>query len=282
LERVLVVVPHCSCHVPYDIAAAMLGKEHLTSVDRRDLEKRHLLQSDPYTDHIFHLPGAAHLYATVSRFVVDLNRAPQDLSANGVVKSNDFDGNPLYPAAAEPDRTEREHRIRRYWAPFHRQLEQQLATASVDLLVDAHSMTPTGPVIGPDHGRPRPAFTLGNLGSEGGECLLNPGWVTISPAIARELAARLDAYAADLLEDWPADLRRVTLNTPFAGGGTLRTYCDPQREHRVAGFAIEINRSLYLDSAGEPKWREIERLNRVMRALVDDALRAVEAARSGG
>lgn len=279
LERVLVVVPHCSGHVPYDVAVAMLGKERVTAQDRRDLERRHFLESDPYTDQLFHLAGATHMYATVSRFVVDLNRAADDTTANGVVKNTDFAGNQLYPPGARPDRTEQRRRLSRYWTPFHRQIDQQLGTGSFDLLVDAHSMQPTGPLLGPDQGRPRPAFNLGTLGADDGECVPGRGWVSLSAAMARELAARLDAYASDLLERWPADARRVTLNEPFSGGDTLRTYCDPGRDDPVPGIAIEINRALYLDARGRPKWPEIERPNQVMRALVADAVKAVRTAR---
>lgn len=272
---VLVVVPHCSGHVPYDVATAMMGTQHVRSSDRQRLEAHHFFEADPYTDHLFHLPGATHINATVSRFVVDLNRMPSDTSTNGVVKEVDFDGQPLYPSDTTLDRAEQELRIRRYWAPFHAQIEELLSTGSIDLLVDAHSMKPHGPLVGPDHGRPRPAFTIGNLGDQHGQVPPRRGWVAIAPDVAAELARKLEAYAADLLEQWPAGVPRVTLNVPFAGGGTLQTYCNPQRQHAAPGLAIEINRALYLDSEGRPMWPEIDRLNDVMRSLVADALQLV-------
>lgn len=274
-NRALVVIPHCSGHVPYDVATVLLGRERLSTADRQHLEERHFLEADPYTDHLFHLPGAVHLCATVSRFVVDLNRGPLDSSINGVVKQVDFDGKALYPTGTQLRRAEQELRIRHFWTPYHAQIEQFLSAGAIDLVIDAHSMKPQGPLFGPDRGQLRPAFTLANLGDQHGRATSSRGWVSVSPDIAKGLANKLEDYASDLLKDWPARVPRVTLNTPFSGGGTLQTYCAPTRENAVPGLAIEINRALYLDSEGQAKWPEIDHINDVLRTLVADAVQMV-------
>ena len=103
MSALLVITPHSSGQVPQDVLAAMLGERRDDLAARESLLRRIWLQGDPYTDVIFDVPGAHAVHATVSRFVVDLNRTRDDDSPNGVVKATDFDTAPLYPPGRAPD-----------------------------------------------------------------------------------------------------------------------------------------------------------------------------------
>src|SRR5690606_7084489 len=114
MDRLLVITPHCSGQVPQDVLAQMLGDARDDLEARERLLRRVWLQGDPYTDVMFDVPGAVAVHATVSRFVVDVNRARDDAGPNGVVKATDIDAAPLYPPDREPDPTEVEETLRRY------------------------------------------------------------------------------------------------------------------------------------------------------------------------
>lgn len=157
---VLIVTPHSSGHVPFDVLAEMLGEEAFSSEVRAQRLEELFLEGDPYTDAIFHAPGATSLHAPVSRFVVDLNRDRDTVGENGVIKRTDFERRPLYPPGFELDAVAHEERLRRYWDSFHAEIERCLKTHPIRLIINGHSMQPYGPQIGPDAGQPRPALTL--------------------------------------------------------------------------------------------------------------------------
>lgn len=90
------------------------------------------------------------LVATYSRYVVDLNRPPDDASlypgqsTTGLCPVDDFAGKPLYLAGAAPEPPEIRARIDAYWRPYHAALESELARLKAlhghAVLWDAHSI----------------------------------------------------------------------------------------------------------------------------------------------
>jgi N-formylglutamate amidohydrolase len=252
MRDLLVTVPHHSGAVPLEILAEMLGEAVRDPAARAERRERLRREGDPYTDELFLLPGARFVSATVSRFVVDLNRHPSDAGPNGVVKTRDFGGLRLYPSGGEPDAERVAARIRRYYAPFHAQVEHELRTRRPLALIDAHSMTPTGPDLGPDHGGTRPAASLITGGGPDGEPLDGP--VSLAPAIARALAAALErALAARLPLGSDGTPSGVRINDPFAVGEIQRRYGAPDHPRRVPAVGIEINRALFEDEAGSAR-----------------------------
>ncbi len=94
--------------------------------------------------------GASMIVANYSRYVIDLNRPPDDEAlypgklASGLVPKETFDGESLYTDAGEPDASEVQRRLDRYWVPYHDRIESELAairaTYGYALLWDAHSI----------------------------------------------------------------------------------------------------------------------------------------------
>ena len=177
---VLVSTPHASGFVPFHLLAEMLGEEVF---DREARERRleYLFdEGDPYTDAIFYAPGARHLSALTSRFVVDLNR-PRDYGGpNGVIKLTDFQAQPLYPPDYALSPQAAEERLSRYWDPYHAAVDAALARNDISFFIDGHAMSPVGPAIGPDTGKLRPALTLVTGGDARGEPL-GSGYTTVAP-----------------------------------------------------------------------------------------------------
>ena len=272
MKDLLVSVPHHSGVVPFEVLVAMLG-DAAFDPDAADARRAAMVrEGDPYTDQLFALPGARFVTATVSRFVVDLNRDRDDRSANGVVKRTDFAERPLYPPGGEPSDADVEARLRRFYDPYHAALDAEIARARPRLVVDAHAMTGAGPALGPDAGAPRPAAALITGGDRDGEPTDAP--VSLPPGIARALAAALEAaLAARLPLGVDGTPSGVTINDPFVRGGIQhRLGADPAGP-RVPTVGIEINRLLFETDDGAPRPDCIA----AIRAAVGEALEAVRS-----
>ncbi len=92
--------------------------------------------------------GAGLLVAAYSRYVVDLNRPPDDSplypqATPGLVPLRTFSGEPVYRGPC-PDATEIAARVESHWRPFHVALEKELARLREEhgfaVLFDAHSI----------------------------------------------------------------------------------------------------------------------------------------------
>lgn len=94
--------------------------------------------------------GASVLVPTVSRYVIDLNRPPDDApmypgaSNTELCPTRFFTGDPLYREGAAPDAAARARRRDRWWQPYHDALRGELARLKAlhgfALLWDAHSI----------------------------------------------------------------------------------------------------------------------------------------------
>lgn len=250
LERgegpVLVSVPHASTYVPDAILA------------RFSAAAACLPDTDWYVDRLYDFVpdlGAGMLVATHSRFVVDLNRPPDDSAlytrrTTGLVPLETFDGKPVYRRGEEPDRAETALRVEKYWHPYHEALAAELGRIREihghALVLDAHSIRSRLPQL--FDGR-LPDF---NLGSYGG-CSAAPGLVS--------------AALTELESD-----RRWTciLDGRFRGGFITRHYGRPDRA--MHALQLEMAQRAYMQEwpprAGPHSMRPVrEMLKRLIRAL---------------
>ncbi len=174
--------------------------------------------------------GASLLIARYSRYVVDLNRPPDDASlyegqvATGLCPQFTFAGDPLYRDGQPITAAETEDRIGRYWRPYHERLalalENLRARHGYALLWDAHSIPSRVPRLFDGE---LPVLNLGNF--NGRSC---------SPHIARELnrVATASPYAS-------------VLNGRFKGGYITRHYGDPA--NGVQAVQLELAQRAYMD-----------------------------------
>jgi N-formylglutamate deformylase len=143
---------------------------------------------------------AAHVAADVARAIVDPNRAPDDFSRDGVVKTHTCWEDPVYREALAPET--RQALVERYWRPYHAELTRR-APADVILGVDCHTMAATAPPVGPDAGAERPAI-----------CLSDDGGSTCPPELFERVAGALEqAFGVP-----------VSRNAPFRGGYIARAH----------------------------------------------------------
>src|SRR5690606_26959016 len=114
-----VSIPHRGTFVPDAIAARMTpAARALPDTDW------HLERLYDFLDEI----GASVLEATHSRYVVDLNRPPDDESlypgrvTTGLVPVETFAGEPIWRDGERPDASEIDARREQYWKPYHERL----------------------------------------------------------------------------------------------------------------------------------------------------------------
>lgn len=137
----LVSMPHLGTEIPAELrgryAERALGVE----------------DTDWHLDRLYDwLPamGASVIQPRWSRYVIDLNRPPDDrpmypgASNTELCPTRFFTGDPLYVPGREPDQPERARRLQAYWRPYHDALRTELdrirAQHGFVLLWDAHSI----------------------------------------------------------------------------------------------------------------------------------------------
>jgi len=206
--------------------------------------------------------GASVLVATHSRYVVDLNRPPDNANlypgqdTTGVVPLDSFHREPLYLPGFPPSEEEAAERIRMYWRPYHDRLTRALADMKAKhgyaLLWDAHSILSV-----------LPRFFQGklpdlNLGTADGK--------SCAPDIGEALRKSVEGYSA-------------VLNGRFKGGYITRRYGRPAQ--RIHALQLEMCCRTYMEEA--PPWRfddaRANGVRPVLQACVQSALAAAAKVR---
>lgn len=224
----LVSMPHTGIFVPEWLAPRLTrAAKALPDTDW------HL---EPLYDFLDEL-GASVLVATHSRYVVDLNRPPDNANlypgqdTTGVVPLDTFHREPLYIPGFEPSAAEIAERITSYWNPYHAKLVETLASLKSEygyaLLWDAHSILSVLPRF--FAGR----LTDFNLGTADGK--------SCAPGIVEKLARIPKGYS-------------VVLNGRFKGGYITRAYGDPSRN--IHAVQLELSEAIYTEEQPPFRFRE--------------------------
>ena len=176
------------------------------------------------------MSGATIIAAKYSRYLIDLNRSPEDEAlyegrvSTGLCPLKTFAGDAIYRQGRAVTAKGRARRIEKYWKPYHDELAASLAHIREQfgyaLLWDAHSIRGTVPLLFegelPDL----------NIGTNGG--LSCPG--PVQDAVAG-VAAR-SSYSS-------------VVNGRFTGGYITRHYGDP--EQRVFAIQLELAQRTYMN-----------------------------------
>jgi len=181
--------------------------------------------------------GASLIVPRYSRYVIDLNRPPDDQplypgasGGTGLVPTRFFTDDPLYVDGAEPDAIEIAARREAYWLPYHEALVAELARLRAEhghaLLFDGHSIRSELPWL--FEGR-LPALNLGT--ADGASC---------APAITNRLAALLAGQQ---------QFSQV-VNGRFKGGYITRHYGRPGEG--VHAVQLEMCQRCYMNEAADP------------------------------
>ena len=231
----LVSMPHTGTHIP-ETLAKRLTPVALTLPDT----DWHLERLYDFLDEL----GASVLVATHSRYVVDLNRPPDNANlypgqdTTPLVPVDTFHREPLYRPGEEPGEAEIAERVATYWKRYHAKLAEELGHLrerhSYALLWDAHSIFSVVP-----------RFFQGTLQE------LNLGTAddrSCGAGIGEALIKKVSGYSA-------------VLNGRFKGGYITRTYGEPAK--RVHAVQLELSEATYMEES--PPFRFTEELARRLR-----------------
>ena len=220
----LISMPHVGTHIPPALAARMTDAAQPVPDTDWHLERLHDFAA---------ALGASILIATHSRYVIDLNRPPDDADlypgrdTTGLCPVSTFDREPIYREGQAPREDEIAARRDAVWQPYHRQLQAELerikAQLGVAALWDAHSIRSVLPRF--FDGR-LPDLNLGT--ADGASC---------DPALAAGLL-RIAEGASGYTS---------VLNGRFKGGYITRRYGDPA--HGVHAVQLEMTQATYMQES---------------------------------
>ena len=217
-------MPHVGTNLPKHIACNMTFQALIMA----DVDWHLTLLYD-----FAHTNGVSVLSANYMRYVIDLNRSPEDSSlypgqdTTGLCPIDTFNKQPIYKEGKEPDQTEIQRRIEEFWRPYHHKLESELkriyAIHGIALLWDAHSIA--------SH---VPRFFDGKLPD------LNFGTADLQSCDA----SLQEAIAYNLQKSANAKKYSHVFNGRFKGGYITRHYGVPTLN--IHAIQLEISQCIYM------------------------------------
>jgi N-formylglutamate deformylase len=247
-SALFVSLPHDGTLLPDDIAARMTPSA------------RRVPDTDWHVSRLYALArelGASVIVPRYSRYVVDLNRPPDDTSlypgqnTTGLCPIVQFSGAPVYFEGQEPAHDEVLARVERFWRPYHRALAEEIARIKAvhgrAVLWEGHSIRSVVPWL--FDGR-LPDFNLGTANS-----------ASCSADLQRKLIAVLEAQ-----RDYS-----IFVNGRFKGGHITRNYGKP--DAGVDAIQLELAQLNYMheDSFAYDEEKAAQ-LQKVIRALLEACL----------
>ena len=248
-------------------APLLVSMPHIGTEIPQELRDRYVPRALEVEDTDWHLArlygwlpeiGASILQPRISRYVIDLNRPPDDApmypgaSNTELCPTRFFTGDPLYREGCAPDAAERQPRRETYWQPYHDALHAELerikARHGFALLWDAHSIRSRIPWL-----------------FEGELPALNVGTASDLSADAKVAKAVMNAAARR------PEISHV-LNGRFKGGYITRHYGRPAAD--VHAVQLEMCQNLYMPE--QPPWGyDEERARRIQPVLREMVLAAM-------
>lgn len=220
---IIVSVPHTGTYIPETLLGRLTPKA------------KQLPDTDWHLDRLYafaHLMGIHLLTATHSRYVVDLNRAPDGQSlypgtfTTSLCPTTLFDGTSIYEQGMEIDDKEIPNRIQTYWKPYHDKLQSvidELKRHNNRVIVfDAHSIRSQVPQLF------NGILPQLNLGTADGL------------SASQELTAKLVSYCNNTAYS-------SVLNGRFKGGYITRHYGNPAQG--IDAIQLEMTQMNYMSES---------------------------------
>ena len=248
-------IPHCGTNFPLEI------KNNFTS---------DLIESPDDTDWFLEIlydfaqeMGITIIKAVYSRWVIDLNRTPENQSLyndgriiTALCPTTTFFGEKLYKnVALHPNKEEVEIRLKKYYWPYHNKIDELLQSCKAEfgevLFWDAHSIRRNVETIQKDD---FPDLILGN------DDLKTAGSTFIDLA--------LQTLGSDSFE--------LKHNTPFKGGYITRSKGNPKE--KIHALQLEMCKDLYMsnnETSYDPK--KAEHIKKLLKSTFEQLISQLNA-----
>ena len=222
---ILLSIPHCGVLFPEEISNEY-NQKHISCPDDTDWDLNRLYD---FAAEI----GITTIEAIYSRWVIDLNRTPQNESLyndgriiTSLCPKTDFIGNSIYKSLdKEPSEAEIQRRLEVYYLPYHQKIDALLKELKKDfekvIFWDAHSIRRNVSTIQKED---FPDLILGN----------NDGQTAESSIIEIALQSLTKSHL------------NVQNNHPFKGGYLTRSKGNPSSN--IHALQLEMSKDLYMSN----------------------------------
>lgn len=249
----LISIPHNSAFIPPELASRM----HTYAQSSPD--------TDWFLDRLYNFAltlGASVLTPTCSRYVIDLNRPPNNASlypgqnTTELCPTTCFDLREIYLPGEAPRPAEIQARIESWWQPYHQALQAEQGRLHKKhpkvLIFEAHSIASQVPRF---FEGVLPVFNLGTDNGRSCELELTQIFVKIAQASGRS---------------W-------VLNGRFKGGYITRAY--PQLDQGLYTLQLELSQAAYLNET-DKSWQteKARQIQPILEAMLSQALLWLEQA----
>lgn len=223
-EALLISLPHDGEAIPPELAARLTPSARGAPDTDWHVSRLYAFARDL---------GASMLVPKHSRYVIDLNRPPDDVSlypgqnTTGLCPTVQFSGEPVYLHGQEPSADEVAERLQQYWQPYHAALAAEIERIHAEhgrcVVWEGHSIRSIVPFL--FDGR-LPDFNLGTVSG-----------VSCRPSLRAQLVGVLEAQA-----DYS-----FVVDGRFKGGYITRHYGKP--EQGIDTIQLELAQINYMDEA---------------------------------
>jgi N-formylglutamate deformylase len=208
----------------------------------QSLPEVHLMRDvDRYVDKLYEPAmkrlGIPHIIADCHRYVIDLNRKPEEYDAMSVIGAKLPPGSfpkGLHwclttfgePLILEPMSSDaHKHLVKNYYLPFHESIPQLASTFGQRNIyhLDAHSMPSKGTAAHNDPGEVRAEIVVSDF--HGTSCRKE--------------------FVDIVIEAYKKQGFTVAYNWPYFGGGITQMYGKPKNKHHT--LQVELNRKTYMN-----------------------------------
>jgi N-formylglutamate deformylase len=217
---ILVSMPHNGIQIPNEMAEKMTP----SALKIED--------TDWYMDKVYAFAsemGCSVINPVYSRYVIDLNRPKNDMSlypgadVTELCPTTQFNREDVYLQGMQPEQSEIDSRVRKYWQPYHQKLSEALKLMKQQfgyaLLFEAHSIKSIVPRFFEGQ---LPDFNFGNYNLQ---------------SSSNELT--------QVIESWQPNGYSKVVNGRFKGGYITRQYGEP--ENKIDSLQLELSQATYMN-----------------------------------
>lgn len=253
-SALVISMPHVGTYLPSWLLA------------RLSIEAKQLMDTDWHLELLYDFLenlDATVLVATHSRYVIDLNRPPNNLSlypgqnTTSLCPTDSFDLKPLYLAGCEPSSAEIATRVMNYWQPYHSALANELVRLKQShgkvMLWDAHSIFSKVP-----------RFFSGELAQ-----------LNIGTADNQSCGSQLTTALTEVLAGFPK--YSFVVNGRFKGGYITRHYGNPSQDIHAVQLEIAMRSYMHEELPYTLDAQLSQSLRPVLRSLLEKMMQWNEA-----